>query len=71
MQHLIRVMITTTMLCGVTACGDADREPPPVEDTVFGDMVETKQRAKDGVDQAMETHKQQMEEAMKKQESGE
>jgi hypothetical protein len=71
MHHLIRAMMTTTMLCGIAACGDADREPPPVEDTVFGDMVESKQRVKDDVNQAMETHKQQMEEAMKKQESGE
>ena len=34
---------------GLVACGSESepaREPPPVKDTVFGDMVETRERAK-------------------------
>lgn len=57
---------------GLTACTKSEPPPPPkVEDTVFGDMVGTKERARVQTDQAVQEHKKQMEEAMKKSEGAE
>jgi len=70
----MRIFIVGTVLLmtlGLCACGDRDRETKPVQETVFGDMVENKQRAKDGVDQAMEANKQKLDETMKKQAAAE
>jgi hypothetical protein len=54
---------------GLIGCGDRDREVKPVEETVFGDMVDSKRRAQEGVDKAMEANKQKLDEAMKQQEA--
>jgi hypothetical protein len=46
-----RIVAPFFALCvafGLAACGESEpaREPPPVEDTVFGDMVGTKDKAR-------------------------
>lgn len=57
------------LLAALTACGQSEPKPPPkVEDTVFADMVATKERARVETEKAMEANKQKLEEAMKKQE---
>ena len=63
------IAIASTL--SLTGCGDRDREVKPVEETVFGDMVDNKRRAQEGVDNAMEANKQKLDEAMKKQEAAE
>lgn len=73
MSYLHRAIAAALFALTMTSCGsggdDAKRPPPPpVEDTVFGDMVATKDRAKQGAEQAMDQRKQELEEAMKKQE---
>lgn len=63
------ILITLTM--SLTGCGDRDRETKPVEETVFGDMVDNKRRAQEGVDKALEANKQKLDDAMKRQEAAE
>ena len=63
--------IAIAFTLALVGCGDRDREIKPVEETVFGDMVDNKRRAQEGVDKAMEANKQKLDEAMKKQESAE
>ncbi len=61
---------------GLAACGAGETEkkppdPPPRpvgQNNVFGDMVATKDRARDDANKAMEQRQQQLEQAMKKQE---
>jgi response regulator of citrate/malate metabolism len=63
--------IALASILTLIGCGDRDREVKPVEETVFGDMVDNKRRAQEGVDKAMEANKQKLDEAMKKQEAAE
>jgi len=70
MQRTISVLLVAFAM---TACGSSDEEaqrppPPKVEDTVFGDLVATKDRAKQGAEQAMDQRQKELEEAMKRQE---
>ena len=74
MSQINRTISVALVAFAMTACGssedDAQRPPPPkVEDTVFGDMVATKDRAKQGAEQAMEQRQKELDEAMKKQEA--
>ncbi|MGH8185481.1 MAG: hypothetical protein ACREUC_02880 [Steroidobacteraceae bacterium] len=58
----------------VTACGSGGEseqpEPPPVEDTVFGDAVGTMDRAR-GVEDTTLQHKQDLDRAIDEQTTGE
>jgi hypothetical protein len=72
-RRLLHWATAGTVLFLLSGCGNANDEskrppPPPVKDTVFGDMVDAKERAKRDTEQAMELHKQQMEQAVKKNE---
>ena len=61
----------TLVAIGIAGCGKSEPKPPPkVKDTVFGDLVDTKERARIDAEKAVETHKRQLEEAVKKQEEG-
>jgi hypothetical protein len=68
-QQSIATLVTMTLV-GLVGCGKAEEKKPPpkVEDTVFGDLVATKERAKVETEKAMEANKQKLEEAMKKSE---
>jgi hypothetical protein len=71
MSCLHRAIVPMLLALAMTACDSSEQDaarppPPPVEDTVFGDLVATKDRAKQGAEQAMEQRKQELEEAMKK-----
>jgi hypothetical protein len=65
---LIVVSLLMTLISGCGGKPEEPKPPPPVKDTIFGDLVDTKDRAKKETEQAMELHKQQMEQAMKKNE---
>ena len=74
MSQINRTISAALVAFAMTACvsseDEAQRPPPPkVEDTVFGDMVATKDRAKQGAEQAMEQRQKELDEAMKKQEA--
>jgi hypothetical protein len=46
-QRVCRVLLACALLTACTERDEADaREPPPVEDTVFGDMVGTMDKAR-------------------------
>jgi hypothetical protein len=63
-------LIAGSMAVGLSACGKSEPTPPPkVEDTVFGDLVATKERARVDAEKAMAANKQKLEEAMKKAEA--
>jgi len=63
------VVTTVAMLIALAGCGKAAQKPPPkVEDTVFGDTVAAKEKVAKDVEKAMEQHKQDLEEAVKKSE---
>lgn len=49
--------------CGSSAEHEAPREPPPVKDTAFGDMVGTMDKAR-GVQDTVDTHKQDLDRQM-------
>ena len=76
MKRILPIPISTVLGAlliagGFTACGKTDPKPPPkVEDTVFGDMVATKEKARIDAEKAMAVNKQKLEEAMKKNETG-
>jgi len=63
------IAILGTVVLG--ACGDRDKETKPVDETVFGDMVENKQRAQADVDKAMQENQKKLEATMQKQEAAE
>jgi hypothetical protein len=51
---------------GLAACGggsEPPHEPPPVEDTIFGDMVETKDKAR-AVEESMKQQKEERDRAI-------
>ncbi|MFL6578661.1 MAG: hypothetical protein ACJ8MR_18695 [Povalibacter sp.] len=52
--------------CGIGE-SDLDRQPPPVKDTVFGDLVGTMDKSR-GVQDTMEAHKEDLDQQLKKQE---
>jgi hypothetical protein len=58
--------VGSLMLIG---CGSADREraPPPVEETAFGDMVGTMDKAR-GVQDTVDAHKQDLDRQLESQE---
>lgn len=63
------LMLLATLCVG--ACGRQQDEAPrrPVgQNNVFGDAVAAKDRAREGVDRAMEQRQQELDQAMKKQE---
>lgn len=74
-------MTTIRRVCSVVfacmlfeACGGSpgevdEREPPPVEDTVFGDAVGTMDRAR-GVEDTTLQHKRDLDRAIDQQETG-
>jgi hypothetical protein len=70
MRTVVAIALLATSM-SLVGCGDRDRDTKPVEETVFGDMVDNKRRAQEGVDQAMEANKQKLDDAMKKQETAE
>jgi len=63
-----KLILMTMLACGVVACGKSGEEPkpPPVKDTVFGDLVATKEKAKQKTEEAMELNRQKLEDSMKK-----
>jgi hypothetical protein len=76
-------MTTTRRVCSVVlaymlleGCGGGSpdeggqREPPPVEETVFGDAVGTMERAR-GVEDTTLQHKQDLDRAIDQQDAGE
>ena len=64
----LSIVLVTILLSGLGACGKSEPKPPPkVEDTVFGGLVATKERAKTDTEKAMQVNQQKLEEAMKKQ----
>jgi len=64
MNSLLKLLVLPPF-AALAACGKSE-PPPKVEDTVFGDMVATKERARVESEKAMEANKQKLEEAMKK-----
>jgi hypothetical protein len=55
-------------MSGLGGCGKPEPTPPPkAKDTVFGSMIDQKERARLETEKAMEANKQKLEEAMKKQ----
>ena len=67
MKRMLALLIF--VVSAMVACSQSEPPPPPkVEDTVFGDMVGAKERARVETEQAMEKHKEQMENALKKSE---
>jgi hypothetical protein len=68
MNHPQRIVCVAITLCVLGGCGgsaepEARPEPPPVEDTAFGDMVGTMDRAR-GVQDTVDTHKQELDRQM-------
>jgi len=62
-------MVLLATLC-IGGCGSQQEEEPrrPLgQNNVFGDTVATKDRASEGVDRAMEQRREELEQAMKKQ----
>jgi len=50
---------------------DAQRQPPPVEETVFADTLAAKERARKDVEKAMQQSKEKTEQAIKQGEAAE
>lgn len=67
MNSLQRIGLAAMCLCFFQGCGsgepEAPPEPPPVEETVFGDTVGTMDKAR-GVQDAVDTHKQDLDRQM-------
>ncbi|MBC7984602.1 MAG: hypothetical protein H7Y02_12190 [Candidatus Obscuribacterales bacterium] len=69
------VLVASTILVSLAACGPdkkAEPKPPPppaVKDTVFGDLVGTKDRARDETNKTMQQRNEQMDQAVKKNEA--
>lgn len=63
MTHSQRSLPALLCLCMLSACGSSEPEarpqPPPMEETVFGDMAGTLDRAQ-GVQDTMDARKQQL-----------
>lgn len=63
-----RSLAALVVAVALTACGAGEqqeaREPPPVEDTVFGDAVATMDKAR-AVQDTMNERKEELDEAMK------
>ncbi|HEY6644712.1 hypothetical protein [Povalibacter sp.] len=59
MTDLQRLGLATLCACFLAGCGSSERpEPPPVEDTAFGEMVGTIDKAH-GVQDTVDAQKQQ------------
>ncbi len=60
MTHLHRLALVSLCACVFAGCGSSSEppEPPPVEDTAFGDMVGTMDKAR-GVQDTVDAQKQQ------------
>lgn len=61
-----RSLAAPLIVAALAACGPGpqeSREPPPVEDTVFGDMVETMDRAQ-AVEDTARQHKEALDRAL-------
>jgi hypothetical protein len=66
-MHQSMIAIVAVAFGGLLGC--SKKPPPKVEDTVFGDTVAAKERARTETEKAMEQNKQKLEEAMKKNEA--
>jgi hypothetical protein len=66
-MHLAAMALSTVGL--LHACGKPPPPSPKVQDTVFGEMVETKDKVRQQTEQAMEQRQRQLEESMKKNDS--
>ena len=71
MSHL-RIWMTLGCAWVLVGCGDSadrerDREPPPVKDTAFGDMVGTMDKAR-GVQDTVHAQKQELDKQLSQQE---
>ena len=68
-QRLVIVSIVTLLGgCGAAENETEERQPPPVEDTVFGDTVETLDRAR-GVEDTVMQHKQELDRRLEQDEA--
>ena len=56
-------LITSMSGCGSSTEPEAPAEPPPVKDTVFGDMVGTMDKAR-GVQDTVDAHKRDLDQRM-------
>jgi hypothetical protein len=66
MSSVLGALLIAGTLAG---CGKSDPKPPPkVKDTVFGDLVATKEKARVDAEKAMAANTQKLEAAMKKSE---
>lgn len=54
-----------TAMLALAGCGDGEKEPEEapmkVEDTVFGDLIETQDKARDRTNAAMDAHRETLE----------
>jgi hypothetical protein len=67
--------LTAGFMLILSSCGNKDRNPDPPpkpvgQNNIAGDLVATKDRARDGVNKAMEENQKKLDEAMRKQDAG-
>jgi len=75
MTHFQRVFVAAACLCILSGCGSSSKsesppEPPPVKDTVFGDLVSAKDKAK-GVQDSLNAQKEERDRQMQAEEEKE
>ena len=63
--RIVATFVALFMAFGLVACGESEpaREPPPVQDTVFGDLVGTKDKAR-AVEDSMKQQKEERDRAI-------
>lgn len=60
-------LLAIAAVAALAACGggrDADREPPPPEETVFGTLVESPGKVQDRLDAANQGHREALEQQL-------
>lgn len=70
-MYAMRGWSTVLAALMLAACGSADKPPPPVEQTVFRDVVVTPQEEAQNVQNVVDEHKRALDEAIRRNENDE
>jgi hypothetical protein len=68
-MRTVRILATGLCMLALLAACAKPKPPPKVEDTVFGDVVSNKERAKQATEKAMQQNQDKLDQAMKQAEA--